>query len=87
MVFRCNGPHGEFIPDFPGDSPHYGYHIHTLKSDKDREMGSRTTTEYATYQDAISYFIKKCNINGADKHFSFLKNIGSDQQELRFDDE
>jgi hypothetical protein len=87
MIFRCNGPHGESVSDFLTENPHYGHHTHTIKPETANSMESALTTEYATYQDAISYFIKKCNIIGADQYFPFLKKSGKMQQELRFDDE
>jgi hypothetical protein len=45
------------------------------------------TEEYAAYQDAIAYFIKKCNIIDAERYFPFLKGSGIVQRELGFDNE
>jgi hypothetical protein len=45
------------------------------------------TEEYATYQDAIVYFMKRCNIMGADQYFPFLRKSGIEQKELGFFDE
>jgi hypothetical protein len=86
LIFRCNGPHGESIPDFPGGTTHYGYHIHTLIPHTMESMFSVLTTEYGTFQDAILYFLKKCNILGAEQeqYFSFLGKSDLLQQELGF---
>jgi hypothetical protein len=50
-------------------------------------MSPERTTEYATFQDAISFFVKKCTIIGADEYFPFLGNSGALQSELDFDHE
>jgi hypothetical protein len=86
-IFRCNGPHGESVSDFLTETPHYGHHIHTILPETANSMESALTAEYGTYQDAIAYFIKKCNIIGAEQYFSFLKKSGLIQQELGFDNE
>lgn len=71
-LLRCNGPHGEHSNNRNFDA-HYGYHIHKaiakyinkgLKSDIYAEL----TEEYATYNDALIFFLKYCNIRGAEKY-------------------
>lgn len=71
-LLRCNGPHGGVK-----NIPHHSFcHIHTVDPN-DANDGIKVerhiieTTEYATYDDAIQYFIKHINITPADrkKHF------------------
>jgi len=87
VIFRCNGPHGETVSDFLDDNPHYGYHTHTILPETANSMIPMITQEYGSFQDAISYFIKKCNVTDADTVFAFLKNKNKLQIELEFNDE
>jgi hypothetical protein len=85
MVFRCNGPHGETVSEYRSQTPHFGYHTHTILPDSSFAMNPVITEEYATYQDAIAYFIKICNIIGAEQYFPFLRKFNNRQDEFRFD--
>jgi hypothetical protein len=75
-LLRCNGPHGphEFF------AHHDESHIHKaneeniregLKEDKNVEI----TKEYATYDDALHFFLKKCNIVNADEYFNMERQL------------
>ena len=55
LLFRCNGPHGPHI----SFDHHDRHHIHIANE----------TEEYASYWDALGYFLRECNIMGAEKHF------------------
>lgn len=69
-LFRCNGPHG------PHESfdHHESCHIHIAKEDS---MGSGIkenwfayiTKEYSTFEDALIFFLGKCNIVNAGDYF------------------
>jgi hypothetical protein len=87
-IFRCNGPHGETVLGKASGNPHhFSFHTHTLKADSYAGMEPEHTDKYATFQDAIAYFIKRCNILGADQYFSFLVTSKELQQELGFENE
>ena len=69
-LLRCNGPHGPHVLF----DHHDRFHIHkadqkNLDSGMRAERTAYITKEYASYQDALGYFIKKCNIVGAEKYF------------------
>ncbi|GAB1431734.1 hypothetical protein MASR2M29_03590 [Spirochaetota bacterium] len=76
MIYRCNGPHGESLPEFQNDEPHFGYHEHIIMPGTNT-MKSLITNKFGTYQDALRFFCSKCNIIDASDYFSF---INSDNQ-------
>ena len=70
-LLRCNGPHG---PHALFDH-HDRFHIHkanqeNLASGMRAERTAYITKEYASFQDALGYFIKKCNIMDSGKYFA-----------------
>jgi hypothetical protein len=75
MLFRCNGPHGDVEYDDIGNALHFEYHTHLLKTGY-RRMVAQKTVEYGSYQDAISFFMKRCNILEAEKYFGFVSSTG-----------
>lgn len=87
-LFRCNGPHGEHMNEFESASHFFGYHIHIAKeeyvnsgykSDKYAEI----TNRFATFQDALAYFVSECNIIDVEKYFPAIKTISLfDDEEL-----
>jgi hypothetical protein len=83
-IFRCNGPHGETVYDYGSQTPHNDYHTHTILPGHSIAMEPSVTKAYGTYQDAIAYFIKRCNITGAGEHFPFLTKSSILQKELDF---
>jgi len=72
MIYRCNGPHGETTEDFQVGETHYGYHEHFIVP-YTNEMIPSMTTGYGSFHDAVAYFLKKCNVQGAGQYFKFLK--------------
>lgn len=73
-LLRCNGPHGEHINDWKIDEHFFGYHIHiataeNINSGLRPEKNAVLTNSYATFEDALSYFLNRCNIIGAEKYF------------------
>ncbi|WP_089610063.1 DUF6978 family protein [Dehalobacterium formicoaceticum] len=79
-LLRCNGPHGDHINDIEADLPHYNYHIHQakdyninagLKSDRYAEV----TEEYATFEDALVFFLEYCNIQDREKYFPKYQQV------------
>ena len=77
-LLRCNGPHGPHVMF----DHHDRFHIHkadqeNLASGIRAERTAYITKEYASFQDALGFFIKKCNIIDAEKYF-----VGVLQHEL-----
>lgn len=72
LLFRCNGPHGDVLT--PSGHPHFGYHIHkaleeNILAGRKPESGGVITSEYASYTQALRFFVRHCNILRADHHF------------------
>lgn len=77
-LLRCNGQHGVYNGSSYSDPahPHWGYHIHKA-SEKALEDGLRAekfataTTDFASYNEALQYFVTAVNLNPRDagKHF------------------
>ncbi|MCL4506463.1 MAG: hypothetical protein M1434_06970 [Chloroflexi bacterium] len=80
-LLRCNGRHGEHInnPDV-ATIPHFGYHVHVAQADM-LNMGqlperfAELTAEYASYEEALVYFIRRVNILEAHKYFNNLPQL------------
>jgi hypothetical protein len=77
-LLRCNGPHGPHVLF----DHHDRFHIHkaeqeNLASGMRAERTAYITKEYASYQDALGFFLKKCNIINAEQYF-----VGILQREL-----
>lgn len=82
-LIRLNGPHGDSSFSFDPTHPHNETHIHQITA-ADLDAGilkprqSRTTSEYASFEEAVGYFVRLINITGAADHFDrFLQlNLG-----------
>lgn len=77
-VLRCNGAH-EGMSDISTHpvGNHSGCHIHRMSAEDlfAGVMACRTvekTREYATLDEALRYFVKLCNITGAQQYFPDL---------------
>jgi fructose-1,6-bisphosphatase len=77
VLVRCNGPHGTYNRG-SGDAnhPHWDFHIHVatekaLAADGKAEKYAEKTGAYASFEEAIQYFLKAVNLNQkeAEKHF------------------
>lgn len=73
-LLRCNGPHGEFLgnPELP--HTHFHFHIHKAKFQNMEaglraERGGEKTEAYASYEQALQYFLQVINVTNADKFF------------------
>jgi len=70
VLIRLNGPHGpHLLFDY-----HDRYHIHIAHSDNmeaglKEERKAFITNEYASFQEALAYFIKRCRILNANDYF------------------
>lgn len=71
-LLRCNGPHGEYLGG--ALSPHHLYHIHrakaaNLEAGLRAELGGDPTSDYASYEEALAWFLKAVNVKNAGEHF------------------
>lgn len=83
-LLRCNGPHGEFT-DNPLEPielhPHFCTHIHKAREQNMRdgllpERHAEKTESYASYEEALSFFVKETNIINAERHLSIHPQLG-----------
>ncbi len=79
-LLRCQGPHGEYRGTLTEGDPHFEYHIHIAKAEniaegKLAEKIGEFTDSYSTYEDALAYFVRRCNIIGAEEHFNFMRQL------------
>jgi hypothetical protein len=70
ILLRCNGPHGPHVLF----DHHTAYHVHmadpgNISLGLKAERFAQITSEYASFDDALGYFLRKCNIVEADKYF------------------
>jgi hypothetical protein len=73
-LLRCNGPHGEFIGNALTPDHHFHCHIHKAKaenmSDGARpERGGEATDHYASFKEALRYFLDTTNVLCAEDYF------------------
>jgi hypothetical protein len=70
-LLRCNGKHGVYnrgTAGFDPNHPHYDFHIHrasesALESGSTAEKDATATTEYASLEEAVQYFVRTVNLN------------------------
>ncbi len=73
-LLRCNGPHGEFDSHLHQPTTHFQYHIHPAKA-SNLEIGARAekdgepTDGYASYLQALHYFLRAVNVTNASQYF------------------
>jgi hypothetical protein len=78
-LLRCNGPHeGTETNSSHSIGNHAGFHIHLATAENiadglDPVRGAERTKEYGSLDEAISYFMKRCNVIDAFKHFKDLR--------------
>ncbi len=73
-LIRCNGPHGDFTGDIPAPVPHFSHHIHlateaAIAAGEKPERSASPTDRFGSFEEAIAFFIDRCNIAGYWKHF------------------
>ena len=77
VLLRCNGPHGGYNDAFDPDHPHWDYHVHRASAEM-IEAGlrpERTATinrDFASYEEAVQYFLRAANITDARTYFADL---------------
>lgn len=75
MLLRCNGPHGEYNANFDPQHPHGEFHVHRATEEAIRaglrsEVFASRTKEFASYREALSYFLREVNIVDAANYFA-----------------
>lgn len=75
-LFRCNGRNG---PHFLFEH-HEVFHFHIAREENIREglkenRDAYITKEYSTYEDALVFFLKKCNIVNASDYFDLERQL------------
>jgi len=72
-LIRCNGKHGIFnsATNFNPSHSHWDFHIHRadaapLDSGLKAERRATKTTEYASYEEALPFFLKLINLDEGD---------------------
>lgn len=73
-LIRCNGPHGEHLDIRREPGAHFSYHIHKISAEdiNDGNFAERhgaTTDGYASYEEALVYFLKTVGVIDAEKYF------------------
>lgn len=81
-LIRFNGPH-YVTENLLKPDPHYEYHIHVVKKeDIERDIRklsfAEITDKYNSYEEALSYFIKRTNIINANEYFNLQKSLFGD---------
>jgi len=76
-LFRCNGPHGDFLGGSGPPGSHFQYHVHrakvgNLEAGLRAEHGATLSREYASYRDALTFFLREINVINA---FDFFPEL------------
>lgn len=74
---RCNGPHGGYNDSFDPDHPHWDSHVHRatagmLEAGFRPEKAATVNKDFASYEEALEYFLRTTNIIDARTYFSDL---------------
>ncbi len=74
-LLRCNGPHGEYNDRFDPARPHSEFHIPlntqrpneaAIRAGLKPEKSAERTQEFASWQEALGYFLRAANIDSVD---------------------
>jgi hypothetical protein len=74
-LLRCNGPHGGYNDSFDAEHPHWDFHVHRASAGM-IEAGQRpeklavASREFASYEEALQYFLRTTNVTDASAHFA-----------------
>lgn len=74
ILLRCNGPPGAYNSNFDPLHPHAEFHVHRASEDAIRsgyraERRAQRTQDFASYREALTYFLRETNIVSAGEHF------------------
>jgi hypothetical protein len=75
ILLRCNGPHGEYNGVFDPSHPHYDFHVHraseeAIESGQRPEKKAVSSKDFASFEEALHYFVRAANIADASSHFA-----------------
>ena len=87
LLLRCNGPHGGFNDTFDPDDPHWDFHVHRataemIEAGQRPEKSAVVNRDFASYEEALQYFLRTVNITDAGLYFADLA-----QGKLPFEDQ
>jgi len=87
ILLRCNGPHGDFNDAFDPAHPHFDFHVHRasaamIEAGLRAEKSATVTRDFASYEEALQYFVRVANITDASSWFKDTR-----QRELPFAEE
>jgi hypothetical protein len=73
-LFRCNGPHDHLVGTVSTFKAHFGFHVHRAKAENIEaglrpECGGELSEGYASYRDALAFFLRRINVINALEHF------------------
>jgi len=71
-LYRCNGPHGDFVDNNQMENHYFGFHEHIFQPGSYNKMVGILTKAYGTFQDGLAYFCRHCNITNANVYFPFI---------------
>jgi hypothetical protein len=79
-LLRCNGIHGDYNMGFNPEHPHFAYHIHRASEEAMNagfaaEKFAAKTDAYASYEEAVQYFVGAINLNVKDQKKYFPSPI------------
>ena len=82
-ILRYNGPHGDHVNSLLDPHPHFGFHIHEAKAENimegfSSELYAELTKSYGSYEEALLHFLKRINIENADKYFDIHRQLPLD---------
>ena len=74
VLLCCNGPHGEYNANFDPQHPHAEFHVHRASEEAIRagfrpEKRADRTEHFASFREALSYFLREVNIVNAAMYF------------------
>ena len=77
VLLRCNGPHGGYNDSFDPDHPHWDYHVHRASAEMIEaglrpEKAATINRDFASYEEAVQYFLRVTNITDARTYFADL---------------
>jgi hypothetical protein len=74
ILLRWNGPHGEYNNRFDASHPHAEYHVHraseaAIRAGLRPESRAERTQAFASYREALVYFLNETNVVDAADYF------------------
>jgi hypothetical protein len=81
ILIRCNGPHGPYNESADQTHPHWDFHVHratqaAIEAGLRAEKHAERTAEFASYEEALQYFLKEINVKKEDVERHFPESSG-----------